>query len=200
MKKLLSFILLAIGTSILISSCSQLPTLTIEKRHFNNGYYIDYGSTIKKTDANQSVKEDKAEQPVLASVQQPSPDKASIKAALSKNGLENMEETFAGNDKSVANNIKETNTTSTKRPLGFVSKMASSAKTLVNNPRDIKNLISEKKISARHDNGSLVWTIIAILIILILLDILTGGWLGALLWLVIVIVLIILLLRLLGII
>ena len=198
MKKILLFLLVTVGASVVLSSCSQMSTITVAKRHFKNGYYIDYGSNLKKTDVIQSDAPAK-DQPVLASTQKPAVYKASIKAAFPRKELVNRE-SLPNRDNAIATSeLKQNNRATKNRSATLASNVAAVAKTLVEHPKEIKNSIAEKKITARHSNGNLIWTIIAILVILILLDILTGGWLGGLLYLLLVIVLILLLLRLLGI-
>jgi uncharacterized membrane protein YqaE (UPF0057 family) len=50
MKKIFSLSAIVIGVMMLLSSCSQLSNLSLTKRHYRSGYFVDFGGG-KKADS-----------------------------------------------------------------------------------------------------------------------------------------------------
>jgi uncharacterized membrane protein YqaE (UPF0057 family) len=60
MKKLFSYSALGVAAALLLTSCGQMSSLSISKRHYNSGYYVDFGGkkqaeskTVAANNANQ---------------------------------------------------------------------------------------------------------------------------------------------------
>jgi uncharacterized membrane protein YqaE (UPF0057 family) len=47
MKKIFSLSSLAIATVVMLSSCSQLTNMSLTKRHYRSGYFVDFGGNKK---------------------------------------------------------------------------------------------------------------------------------------------------------
>ena len=204
MKKISYSLFLLITATLLLSSCgTQLSTVSITKRHYSSGYYVDINNTKHKTEtASQKTIPIATGTPVLESspvtreevannVSETTPVKAvtaSGTIATPKNKNDNLKELTASTDKYSATNHQKQNIT-----LNTLQELK--------NIQTISRSISSERKGHNGNNHSLLWTIIVILLILWLISFLMGGWgLGGLLNLLLVIALVLIILSLLGII
>lgn len=79
MKKLITFSIIGIITCIMFSSCSNM---TIAKRHYNNGYYVDLGHNKGKK-AVEPKEEEKVVQIKATESLYSTPDTTNLNSALS---------------------------------------------------------------------------------------------------------------------
>lgn len=200
MKKLFHFIVFFVVTSIFFSACNQGVSLT--KRHYRNGYNLEVsGKTSKaKTIEIETFENTSLEQPEYASIQSSDENYIQPKPlSFINNGSEN---TVTPDKEGNSENNKGTIQVN-KTPSKPISKIVSSVKRIAKTPFSLKHVISENKTSVRNQDdtrggGGLIWTIIAVLLVLWLLSLLTGGWgLGGLLYLFLIVALVLILFRLL---
>lgn len=199
MKKITNLIVMLTGAIILLSSCGHLSNITVEKRHFNKGYYVDFGSSKSKAGVADAPKEKKQEVTELASIEQSASESTSMESVLDKNGLDQLKNKTSQNSKSVAASHKTTTVkTEDKASELLVLNKASTKISHVKSDKVLKHTVVKSQ-GHKGDNNKLVWTIIIILLILLIAGAFVP-FLGGLIWLLLVIVLILLLLKLLGII
>lgn len=192
MKKLPVYLILF--SAIIISSCASLPGVSVTKRNFRNGYYLDFISG--KTTGTEAIKSDNLkEQPADLPVNifpkdnllNPSPllayaEKEPIPADKRKNEMKNT---------SILKKLQAIKTNNAKVPL---IKIRYKSRPLIKPTMDTDN----NTASINHEGGSIIWTLIGILLLLWLLSLLTGGWgLGGLIYLFLVVAVILAILRLL---
>ncbi|MES2139989.1 MAG: DUF5670 family protein [Bacteroidota bacterium] len=205
MKKLFTLIIFFVATSIFFTSCNQTVGISLTKRHYRSGYNLEVsGKPSKvKTAELETMENTSPEELEYASIQSSGENYIKPKPmSFIDNSSENTIK--ADNEANVVNNngTGHLNKT-TSKPL---SKIISSVKRIAKTPFLLKHVISENEISFgkdddTRDKGGLIWTIIAVLLVLWLLSLLTGGWgLGGLLYLFLVVALVLILLRLLGVI
>lgn len=203
MKNLFLSIIALVVTSIFFSSCNQGISLT--KRHYRNGYNLEVSGKPGKTKTIEieTFENPLHEQPEYASTQSSVENYIQAKPFSfvddsSGNTVKSDKEKNSGNNKGTIH--------VNKNPSKQKSKMVSSVKRIANNIFSLKHEISENKKSVRNSDeprggGGLIWTIIAVLLVLWLLSLLTGGWgLGGLLYLFLIVALVLILFRLLRII
>lgn len=203
MKNFLYLIIFFVVINIFFSSCNQSISLT--KRHYRNGYNLEVsGKPSKaKTIEVETVENTINEQPEYASIQSSDENYIQPKPLSFKN--DGSENPVKSNKEGNSDYNKETIHIN-KTPAKPISKIVSSVKRIAKTPFSLKQIISENRTSLRNQDdtrggGGLIWTIIAVLLILWLLSLLTGGWgLGGLLYLFLVVALILILLRLLRVI
>ena len=193
MKKLLATLTPCIIICLLISSCSS--NVSIVKRHYRGGYYVNY---VKKTPAATPVANAKTtpRQRVVVTAL-PSPQiQADNKESFNLNTTPVPVSTTAVSENSYHKNVKSIAKQLTA-PLTNIAKAPAT---------EVKQSLSEGiDGSAGHDGDaagaalSLLWIIIVIILIVWLVGILAGGWAGGLLDLLLVIALILLILWLLRI-
>lgn len=193
MKKITRSLFLLAAASLFLASCSQLANMTITKRHFNSGYYVDMGNAKHKTEAiAQQTKAPAAEITPVAQTANTNKTAEPVKTPATA-----VATAAPGKKKDISRGL-----------------MASALKhdasgnvkpTLV--PNTLQELKSMKALSKRialeskgnNNNHSLLWTIIVIILIIWLVSYLMGGWgLGGLLNLLLLIALILIILALLG--
>jgi hypothetical protein len=183
-----SIYLLICMAALLFSSCAKLATLTVEKRHYRNGYYVDYNhnnkfkAEITKADRQQ----EDMQKPVLAndiSTKESFPDERN-KIIPSSNMYPNIPD--AGEEKQQISKSK----------LGKIIKSAIIADSEPI-PHDlIKRGYSEKKDS--DEPLSMFWSVIVLIVVVWLIAYFTGGWgLGGLINLLLLVALILFILWLL---
>ena len=198
MKKIFSSAILFVTACLVFTSCAeQLSNLSVIKRHYKNGYYVNFNNNNSENNSK----------PVISQTEE-------IKSALEKNNtyasvskkedvkeitLENKAEVFDRESPisagaSIADR-KFGNATQSIAPT-----KAAPDKKLTRIPAKIKNIVSENKDQHKRRGGAggLLWLIIVILLVLFLLGLLSGGF-GGLIYLILVIALVLLLLKILGI-
>jgi hypothetical protein len=198
MKKLLTFCSICITASMLFSSCAS--NFSIMKRHYTNGYYVDYTGNNKTIT---SKTEDKVAQPATETkVNEPQYSEKQDQVSASP--------VSSNNDKTPSLLANE------KKALSKINSHLANKQVLANKPGAVEGSFAEnnKAVSespkvvtgvADHDDGaraalSLFWLIIVIILILWLIGILAGGFgLGGLINLLLVVALILLILWLLRI-
>jgi hypothetical protein len=199
MKNLLFYLILFISGSILFTSCNQNMSLT--KRHYRNGYHVEYASKrpvikSKETEApeismseitGKTVKETQAtetNQPILR--------EESIAQTNTANSNKNPEPVF---------NKKSSAKRSSVHAKPFADVITPQAKT-DRSKLSIKDKFQAAKSLSRDDDAhSLFWIVITIIAILYLIALVTGGWgLGGAIHVLLVIALVLLILWLLRII
>lgn len=179
MKKISVFILL-VSISVLITSCMEHKFLSVSKRHYRNGYYLDLSSnrsvhdastvgsgkksTVSGTDQNTLVSEPELTEPtkedpeIIVYQPQLKEERSSISAPSPMKLFERTNCVFSKRHNALCGMLKD-----------------------------------------HEDSGYILWTIISILIVLWLISLLTGGWgLGGLIYIFLVVALVLLLLRLLS--
>ena len=193
--KNLSTLFFALITIFLCSSCKQLSDLSVTKRHYREGYYIDYRSDKTENRAYRASgdynKNSDKEQFLM--VDGDSPVKPS-----SMHGHEQLTSL-----PKAARTIKKAPVISSRLPenktLTHLPDRSLQKEIL---PADTKvPVVKVEKIKADDGgrSGYLIWTLILILLVLWLLSLLTGGWgLGGLIYIFLVVALVLLLLRLLS--
>lgn len=205
MKKLFTLIIFFVATSIFFTSCNQTVGISLTKRHYRSGYNLEVsGKPSKvKTAEVETIENTAPEEQEYASIQSSGENYIKPKPmSFTDNSSENTVK--VDNEANVANNkgAGHLNKTTSKPS----SKIISSVKSIAKRPFSFKNVFSQIKTSvlnvdSDHGGGSLIWTIIVVLLVLWLLSLLTGGWgLGGLLYLFLVVALVLILLRLLGVI
>lgn len=197
MKKITYSLFLFAATAMLLASCStQLSNVSVTKRHYRSGYYVDMGNAKHKTEiASQKTIVPAIETVPVSQVKEANnvsestpiiTTTASGTIASKKNKQDIPKELIASSHKhSASGSLTQLPVPNTVKEL--------------KNIQVISNILSESK--SNDHNHSLLWTIIVILLILWLISFLMGGWgLGGLLNLLLVIALILIILSLLGII
>jgi len=197
MKKLLATLTPCIIVCLFLSSCSS--NLTVAKRHYRGGYYVDYvkkAPTVTRT-ASEQTKTGSHQRVAIASLSAPE-NQGFIKGMFHGDNETKMPEIIAMPE-NVKNKIFHA---ASKQQLIAHSNSITEAPVT-----ETKQNLSEESIgSAGHDGDaagaalSLLWIIIVIILIIWLVGILAGGWgLGGLLNLLLLIALILLILWLLRI-
>lgn len=206
MKKLFTLITFCVATSIFFTSCNQTVGISLTKRHYRNGYNLEVSGKPSKAKTAEivTIENTPLEEPEYASTKSSGENYIKPKpiSFLNNNSSENT--IRAGNEENVVNNKGNTHLNkTTSKP---TSKIISFVKKNVEKPFSLKHILSENKTSVRNADstrggGGLIWTIIAVLLVLWLLSLLTGGWgLGGLLYLFLIVALVLILLRLLEVI
>lgn len=203
MKRLLvNFIFIFSAT--VISSCAFVPGISLTKRNFRDGYYLDFisGKKNKSEFKPETISADKLiEQPVdvlikilpennLADL---SPEKTGF-SVLKKNNNEIQRKVIRkANSPDVISGAGGLNKNIFSRTISSVKLLSKIPTSLVNFPKT-----SNSTASVNHEGGEIIWTIIGVLILLWLLSLLTGGWgLGGLIYILLVVAIILAILRLL---
>ena len=194
MKKTFTSSILFITACLLFSSCAEQFSGSIAKRHYMNGFYVNLNKNkpveSKIVDMKSSIPEDHSLVPTNK--------KEDVKNVLVENE-ERMNTSEIVEVSDVAHvNRKSGNALSSSTTSGKIKRV----KMLMQNSKEIKNIVSKDKVQMmkqRGGGGGLIWTIIIVLLILWLLGFLLGDF-GGLLYILLVIALVLLLLRILGII
>jgi hypothetical protein len=196
MKKIITSVFTLTLIGLMFTSCRHYSDLSIAKRHYRSGYYVEYNSGKKADPTTQQAKAN------------PEKSKSEVKTSIPATTNPN-----STSDNQVNLNDKASSSSFT------LAKKLRHAQALITTP-DIHSIqpeqnksIPESKIlplenkkiflqEARHhgEGGgghSLLWWIIVLLIVICLLDLLAGGFLGGLLYLLLVIAVVLLILRLL---
>jgi Family of unknown function (DUF5670) len=199
MKKITYLFFMLAGIAGFLASCSSLSTVSVTKRHYNGGYFVQINNNKHKTEAiadKIKIAEDQPVQIVQPAVANNEHQIVSTEENLRTNILSETPKTKRDVSKAISasvishsapGNLKNTMKPNTMKELQQINTTS-------------KYLISESK---GHNNGNngLIWTIIVILLLLWLLSLLTGGWgLGGLIYILLVLAIILLILKLLGII
>lgn len=193
MKQVITLSAICIVLGMLLSSCSS--NMSIAKRHYNNGYYISYNN------GKQSVPKSKAEETVQTKTNKhlhPEQNKIGQNTIV-----ENLPERhISDNNDVVASNDQKPGKTISQRMLK--QELRQKIKFFEYPAVQIKQSISESKKGSSdasdEDALSLLWIVIAVILILWLVGFLTGGFgLGGLINLLLVIALVLLILWLLRI-
>ena len=192
MKKLITYLSICLIAGILFSSCKS--NMSIAKRHYNKGYYVDINSNKH---AVTTVKEE--EKTVLSntgkpmSFQQDKVAQNSVSMRADQYSVTEKNITLASNEKTQRNAISKENTKQT---------IKSKIKSITNPAAKIKNSLfgtdKSSTCSVNDDGLSVFWVVILILLILWAVGLLAGGFgLGGLINVLLVIALILLILWLL---
>lgn len=194
MKKLITYLSICLIAGILFSSCKS--NISIAKRHYNKGYYVDYNSG--KHDVT-TVKEE--EKTALSNIDRPVNFK---QEKVAQNSVSSQSDQNSVTEKNiiVASNKKMLPDVNAKQ--NTKQSLKSKIKTITNPAAKIKHSLfgADKKstASANDDALSIFWVVILILLILWAVGLLAGGFgLGGLINVLLVIALILLILWLLRI-
>jgi hypothetical protein len=194
MKKLFTSAILFVTACLVLSSCAeQLSTISVAKRHYRNGYYVNIHNNKPVELKTKEMKSFLPEAYSLASIDK----KEDTKNDVVKNEKSTDVPEFPLTASASTDNSKHRNTTTS-----IIPHKAKLIKMLVQNSAKIKNIVSSdtKNVKKIRSGGGLIWTIIVILLVLWLISFLAGGFgLGGLLYLLLVVALVLLLLRILGI-
>lgn len=171
MKKIITFSVICIMASILLSSCGS--SISIAKRHYNNGYYISYNN------GKQAVTTPKEEEKV---VQAKSNDPLSfLKNQKEQNTLNGYSSQSSISDDAIASTGKiQQKSVSQKR---IKQALKQKIKITEHPASQLKNtLFKLKKIRSgpmvEEGGYSLFWLVILAILILWALGLLVGGWGG----------------------
>jgi uncharacterized membrane protein len=210
MKNLYKLIIPAIAL-MLYASCSPTSRLSITKRHYNSGYYVDHVSSktadaaVAKTNTSEQItkEENSGKEAVTPAKTEAlntyaSKEKASakevIKAATANSAVKSQK----------AKQVKEIASESKTNSLGAKPTAVEALTMYAKNPLSLRSISHIKHSKAFVDGDesarSLLWIIILIILILWLVGLLDGGFgAGALINLLLVIALILFILWLLRI-
>jgi hypothetical protein len=192
MKKLITYLSICLIAGILFSSCKS--NMSIAKRHYNKGYYVDINSnkhvvtTAKEEEKTVLLNTGK---PVNFQQDKVAPNAVSMQS--DQNSGTEKNNTVASNEKTKSNIISKQNAKQT---------IKSKVKSIINPTAKIKNNLfgvnKASTCSASDDSLSIFWVVILILLILWAVGLLAGGFgLGGLINVLLVIALILLILWLL---
>ena len=195
MKKIIYPLVLFIVAGMLLASCStQLSTVSIKKRHYRNGYYVDIANSKKN---NESVKEQQSIDAKLI-VNEITSDKTIAETTIPATSIETAP--AQKNEKTIPKDLTASTVKHTPTQTGKIKLKHITSSEELKNIAERTQYLSDAN-NGNNNNGGLIWTIIVILLVLWLLALLTGGWgLGGLIYLLLVIALILLILKLLGVI
>lgn len=201
MKNLFVPFTLIILAGAMFSSCSNTSKLSITKRHYRSGYYVNWGSkkqTLAVTKIPATTRHQVTPE-VIAKSENTVASKPSIVASLKSVIIQKLapskkiqiSENRTVNSTSSGKNIFSTNANATNNVTESQS---------VNNKQAIYDANDGDGGSSERAALSLLWIVIVVILILWLIGILAGGWgLGGLINLLLVIALILLILWLLRI-
>lgn len=193
MKKIYTSILLTFLAALFFSACNS--SITIKKRHYRKGYYININREWNNASCNEAENE--------AQLITREKDAESMPAKISPGS----EKSFPALKNSQADEFSpQSKEHKTKKVIStYKTHYQLPGKMLAKKIDALKKNQAVKKINAvkdiNDDDGySLLWIVILILLILWLLGVLSGGWgLGGLLYILLVIALVLLILWLLKI-
>jgi hypothetical protein len=183
MKNLFICTALFISATIILSSCSHNAGLALTKRHYRNGYYVEYAS-------KQTVVKPKADE--LANEKAPAvvkPNPAFTAKNSTANAVHINETKLPVQSGNISGSVshKKTNPRIEAPQLLPVNSNLVEIKTIKKNSIQSKYLQDGTNADAR----SFFWVVITILLILWAISVLSGGWgLGGLVHLLLVIALI----------
>lgn len=202
MKNLFILTIVIAGSSILFSSCNQTTGISLTKRHYRNGYNLEVSGKPSKTTKKEVQSRDVATIENVISDDQP-------EFASAESSGENYIKHEPTSFNKYINGSSQTEVTTKRqtdiKPNSKPSRFLAAAKSAVKAPFAIRRIAAENKAINLDDSarrgGGLIWTIIAVLLILWLISLLTGGWgLGGLIHILLVVALVLILLRLIGVI
>jgi hypothetical protein len=196
MKNLIKYLSVSIVASVLLSSCGS--NFSITKRHYNNGYYIDYTRNNKAVpNAEEKTAQVKTQTPSI-SEQAPVEGNTTNQIQPQSNKQNNALGIFSNSKKEAKANLQTVTKTLPINKVGFAGSNAAKDKQA---SFEAPNVIAN---SADRDDGralSFLWLVIVIILIIWLIAIIAGGFgLGGLINLLLLIALILLILWLLRII
>lgn len=197
MKKIIYALFLVLTAAMVLSSCSsQLSTVSIEKRHYNKGYFVQMNKKYRSESVSGDIKTSVAEP--VRSTQVTSED--AISEAIPAEETPATGTIAAGENKQAISKNLSASVAKSPAPGNLKRSFTpNTLKELKEMKAASKRIISESK--GNNNNNGLIWTIIVILLLLWLLSLLTGGWgLGGLLYLFLVVAIVLIILKLLGII
>ena len=175
MKKLFTSLLLAASACVLFSSCGNM---SLAKRHYSNGYYVDFGNNKTKAETKESEK-------TAQNVSVPATEPTINNELSAKTKTETA----------------QVNTDNNKNDIQSAGKKLSDENPKVNTIKSfLKNIFQLKKaLNKRSDSGghSFLWKLVVFLLVLWLVLYLIGG-LGDIIYLLLVVALILFILWLLG--
>jgi hypothetical protein len=201
MKKLFTSAVLFVLAGVLLSSCSNTSGLSITKRHYRSGYYVNWGSK-KQVPAVAKIPLMARHQgiPVISAKSETQVSTTGSTVASTKSGI------VIKNEPSKKIQISENkiiNSTSSSKNIFTVNADATNnvaESPGVNNRQTLSESNSGAGDAAAGAALSLLWIVIVVILILFLIGVLSGGWgLGGLLYLLLVIALVLLILWLLRI-
>ncbi len=196
MKKLIIYSAACLIAAILFSSCSSYVTIT--KRHYNSGYYLDYSTNKQLT----SVSKEKAVQPRITSpmysVQSTSENIVRVSGSSQTQKIANTSNPVVGERKENKTIVHGNNKTLVQKSSPEI--IGIPVEQMKQTPSVISNVTDDDHPN-RRDVLSFFWIVILIVLILWLVGILTGSFgIGGFVNLLLVIAVILLILWLLRII
>ena len=193
MKKVASSVYVFAMVGILISSCSRFSDVSILKRHYRSGYYVE-NCSVSKPAQKESTKPQEPKQQVAT-------------APVDKGDQQSHNEfrRLAAKDRSITIADRNGITESQTKKSGTV---LSSIESPIKEMATVRKVFKESKITTlKHSYdggeghgglGGLLWLIVVVLLILFLLNFLLTLNLGGLVYIILVVALILLLFRLIG--
>lgn len=206
MKNSSALIIFIFSLALIVSSCGSQSGISVTKRHYRNGYNVELGKgraaeTAGITRKSEKTAATKSEIILPESEVTPAPvtnDPANVSAELAKQSiLANAENTSTSEIKTATADKPEIKSKKTNK---LFSEGTPSLRKVIRNS-GVKEMIrsNSNTTSASADGGGgLLWTIIAILLVLWLIGLLTGTTLGGLIYILLVVALVLVLIRLLG--
>lgn len=192
MKKLATSTLLVTALSILFFSCSREAGISLTKRHYRSGYYVErnHSMPVQAKSVESKLSSDKKDAQSITAVPQ-TPRHEDAKPVITKMSDKITDKTET--PKRLVRSIKATS--------DEVYNRFSTDKKTVTKPVENKYMFTDNSemLRSSSSHGSLLWIIIILLVVLWVVSYSSGGWgLGGLLYLLLVIAVVLLILRLLG--
>ncbi len=191
--------------ALIFTSCSRYSDLSIAKRHYRSGYYVEYNSGRKAEPTVQEAKVNTGKTNSQVDINIPSNTKTLANSIVQAKPTNQTNTTATTSSPSSPNNnfalAKKFRNAAPAEPSSDIRKIEQVQHKSIEYTKALfhstKNYVEE----ARHHGGggghSLLWWIIVILLVICVIDLLDNGFLGTLIWLILVIALVLLLLRLL---
>ena len=175
MKKLFASLLLATGVCILFSSCGNM---SLTKRHYSNGYYVDFGNKKTKAETKESEK-------TAQNVSVPATEPTINNELSAKTKTETAQ----------INTDNKNDIQSAGKKLSDENPKVNTIKSFLKNKFQLKKALNKRSDSGGH---SFLWKLCVLILILCLVSYLFGGFLGDIIYILFVIALILFILWLLG--
>ncbi len=199
MIKKLTPVILLVG-SIVLFSCGKQSGISLTKRHYRNGYNIEISGNENET-KTYSRNMEKKEKPEYAGLKNGEQQQFEVKHSSTMYEKVDLSENSSAKGR-IIKKVDEN-----KRVYASIKggQKIPTVSTMHRPSLRATHLLLDNKVTTSSDEGhyygGLIWTIIAVLLVLWLLSLLTGGWgLGGFLYIFLVVALVLIALRLLSII
>ncbi len=163
MRKIFTPLFILCAVVILLSSCSKNSSLSLTKRHYRNGYFVEYANGKQNNAKKNSVK---TNEPKTAESGN-SHDKVNVLSRVENKKSDNDHNSIASENKKPTNSAqKALNTISSAKDK--VSKMLPFMEVLTKDPV-LDRVLSDKRFTqtpARHENRPWIWAIVILVFVL----------------------------------